>query len=74
MCDFVTNKLQNGKTDKEIVEELLDSILAPDTSSPLFFSFYNLIKLFPFFIVYFFLGGMGCDNMTCVLVFLKIGK
>lgn len=49
MCDFVSERRKQNKSDKEIIEDLLDSNLAPDTTT-----------------------GMGCDNMTCILVFLKI--
>eukprot|EP01015_Nassula_variabilis_P009718 TRINITY_DN176_c0_g2_i1.p1 TRINITY_DN176_c0_g2~~TRINITY_DN176_c0_g2_i1.p1 ORF type:complete len:324 (+),score=75.97 TRINITY_DN176_c0_g2_i1:81-1052(+) len=49
MCDFVSERVKQNKSDKEIIEDLLDSNLAPDTTT-----------------------GMGCDNMTCILVFLKI--
>jgi len=51
MCDFVSERVKSGKSDKEIIEDLLDSNLAPDTSS-----------------------GMGCDNMTCILVFLNLSQ
>jgi len=48
ICDFVHSKLKDGKKLGDSVEDLLDHILAPDTSS-----------------------GMGCDNMTCVVVLLN---
>ena len=36
MCDFVSERIKNGKSDKDIIEDLLDSNLAPDTSSKIF--------------------------------------
>jgi len=48
ILEFLHEKLQEGKSPSKAVEELLDNILAPDTST-----------------------GVGCDNMTCILVTLK---
>jgi protein phosphatase 1G len=48
IAEFLKDKLSEGKTNAKAVEELLDNILAPDTST-----------------------GIGCDNMTCILITLK---
>jgi len=48
IAEFLKDKLQEGKSAAKAVEELLDNIVAPDTST-----------------------GIGCDNMTCILVTLK---
>ena len=43
MVDFVSERVKNGKNDKEIVEDLLDSNLAPDTSS--IFNYFHISNL-----------------------------
>jgi len=48
IAEFLHDKLQEGKSNSKAVEDLLDNILAPDTST-----------------------GIGCDNMTCILLTLK---
>jgi len=48
IIDFVAQRLQKDQKVSLAVEELLDSIVAPDTST-----------------------GLGCDNMTCIVVKLK---
>jgi len=48
IAEFLKDKLQEGKSNSKAVEDLLDNILAPDTST-----------------------GIGCDNMTCILITLK---
>ena len=44
---------------KDILAELLDTIIAKDTSSNFFFFF---------FFSFLFLDGIGCDNMTAILI------
>jgi serine/threonine protein phosphatase PrpC len=39
---------KGGKSEKQIVEQVLDDIIAPETSN-----------------------GVGCDNMTCILIRFK---
>lgn len=48
IADFLKDKIEEGKSTTKAVEDLLDEILAPDTST-----------------------GIGCDNMTCILVTFK---
>jgi len=49
IVDFVAKRLKDkDKNCSKIVEELLDNILAADTST-----------------------GIGCDNMTCMIISLK---
>lgn len=48
IAEFCKEKLAEGKTCSKAVEDLLDNIVAPDTST-----------------------GIGCDNMTCILITLK---
>jgi len=49
IVDFVSKRIKDkDKNLSKVVEELLDNILASDTST-----------------------GIGCDNMTCIIVTLK---
>lgn len=48
ISEFLQDKVREGKSAAKAVEDLLDNIVAPDTST-----------------------GIGCDNMTCILVTLK---
>jgi len=48
IVEFLRERLDENKSPAKAVEELLDNIVAPDTST-----------------------GVGCDNMTCILVLLK---
>jgi len=48
IAEFVKDKLDEGKSVTKTVEDLLDQILAPDTST-----------------------GIGCDNMTCIVITFK---
>lgn len=48
MIDLVNKKMSGNKSIKEVVEGLLDDLIAEDTSS-----------------------GLGCDNMTAILITLK---
>ena len=45
---FVRGEIGKGKEMSNIVEALLDKLVAPDTST-----------------------GLGCDNMTCIIVNLQ---
>ncbi len=71
-CDFVTERLKKNPNMKlsKIIEELLDEILATDIYTG---------KLLPHFInIYSSLftieTGVGCDNMTCIIVQFKKGS
>ena len=48
MCKFVKDGLNKGVKMSTIVEDMLDWLVAPDTST-----------------------GLGCDNMTCIIVDLR---
>jgi serine/threonine protein phosphatase PrpC len=60
-CDFVSERLKKNLNMKlsKIIEELLDEILAPD----IYTGNIKLIILIE--------TGVGCDNMTCVIVQFK---
>lgn len=54
ICDFINTRLKkNNQKPGKILEEMLDSILAPDIYTE---------------------TGVGCDNMSSILVLLKKGK
>ncbi len=59
ICEFLQGKIKDGKNISVAVEDLLDNIVANDTSSKILFILSNI------------LAGVGCDNMTCVCVLLK---
>lgn len=59
MVEYIYERLKQKKELKAIVEELLNDIISPDytqTGKPKYFN-PNISK-----------GGIGCDNMTCILI------
>ena len=65
ICDIVSERLRKEPNIKlsKIVEDILDSILATDI--------YNGIFIFLNFFLTFLESGIGCDNMTCMIVQFK---
>jgi protein phosphatase 1G len=65
VSDFVAERLKKDPKQKlsKIIEELMDKIVAPDIYTGKIF----IIKL----ILFFKETGVGCDNMTCVIVQFK---
>ena len=65
ICDIITNRLKKDPNVKltKIIEDILDSILATDIHN----------GNFNYFIFYFIFleTGVGCDNMTCVIIQFK---
>ena len=61
-CDFVSERLKKNQNVKlsKIIEELFDEIIAPDIYTGLFILYIET--------------GVGCDNMTCIIVQLKKNK
>ena len=59
-CDFVSERLKKNPNVKlsKVVEELLDEILATD----IYNGYYFYLPLET---------GVGCDNMTCIIVQFK---
>lgn len=65
ICDIVKERLKKDPNVKlsKVIEDILDSILATDIHNG---------NIFIFFLLYFFLEtGVGCDNMTCVIIQFK---
>lgn len=63
IAEFLHDKIKEGKSVLKAAEDLLDNIVAPDTSSNIFsFVLYLLIPT---------LAGIGCDNMTVIVLALK---
>lgn len=60
ILDFINSKLKEKAPLKEIMENLLEKIIAPNTTRIFLF-------LKEFFLI-FFAEGIGCDNMTAILV------
>lgn len=62
-CDFVSERLKKNPNIKltKIIEELLDEILATDIYNGNLFNF--ILET-----------GVGCDNMTCIIVQFKKNK
>jgi protein phosphatase 1G len=62
ICDFISERLQKDPKQKlsKIIEEIMDKILAPDIYTGIFY-----------LIIIFIETGVGCDNMTCVIIQFK---
>lgn len=59
VCDFVSQRLDKGLKLSKIIEEIFDSIVATDIYSGNFL-LNNFLE-----------SGLGCDNMTCIIVQFK---
>lgn len=67
-------KKENKEVDiKQIVADLLHENLATDVTSSGKYYLTNLVKNISLIDLYF-LGGVGCDNMTCVLILFDQSK
>lgn len=62
MVEYIYDRLKQKKEPKAIVEELLHDIVSPDYTQ----TGKQSIILFSTS-----LGGVGCDNMTCILILFK---
>lgn len=79
MVDFIYEKLRSKKDHKQIVKDLLEDIISPDyaQTSKIIFSHQNYLKpCYELSITYcnhviLTIDGVGCDNMTCVLITFK---
>lgn len=68
MVEYIYDRLKQKKDLKAIVEELLHDIISPDYAQT------GKLYIIEYLV---FLGGVGCDNMTCILIQFKqsqIGK
>ena len=67
MVDYIYEKLKSKKDQKVIVRDLLEDIISPDYA--------QTSKFIDCFIrdvnIMFTTDGVGCDNMTCVLIVFK---
>ena len=59
MVDFVKERLNKNEDLKDIIKELLHEIISPD---------YTKTSKVMLIIV---IDGVGCDNMTCIIVKFK---
>jgi protein phosphatase 1G len=62
ICDIVKERLKKDPNVKlsKVIEDILDSILATDINNGNIFLFYIFLET-----------GVGCDNMTCVIIQFK---
>ena len=63
MVDFIYDKLKQTNDLKVIIKELLEDIISPD--------YVKTSKTYLLFVTILFIDGVGCDNMTCIIILIK---